>query len=53
MYAQHLGLSAHTFEPIGLLHWVQFSLFDEVADVIVTRVGRVLEGILLHVFWIY
>lgn len=52
-YAQRLGLPAHTFEPIGLLHWVQFCLFDEVADVIVTWDGRVLEGSLLHVFWIY
>lgn len=47
---------AHSPEPIGLLHRVQVSLFDEVADVIATRDGRVLEGSLvhgLHVFWIY
>lgn len=58
-YAQTVGFPARAFEPVRLPHWVQFSLFDEVADVIETRDGRVLEecerrgvwGMCDHVAW--
>lgn len=42
-FAQSLAFSADAFEPIHLPHWVQFSLFDEIADVIETWVGCVLK----------
>lgn len=40
--AQGLHFSAHRFEPIAFLHWVQVSFLKEVPEVIGTRVGRVL-----------
>lgn len=41
--AQGLCFSAHAFEAVGFLHWVQLSLLDEVPDVVDTGVGGVLS----------
>lgn len=38
------GFSPDTFEPVGLLHRVPLSFFNEVRNVIEPRVGRVLGG---------
>lgn len=41
--AQSLGLSAHSFKPVGPPHGVQISFLDEVSDVIETGKRCVLE----------
>lgn len=42
-YPQGERSPAHSFESIGLPHGVQFSLFNEVADVICTWIACLLE----------
>lgn len=43
MHTHGLGFSAYTFEAVSLSHRVQFSLLDEVSDVVGSWDGCVLE----------